>query len=87
MNGCKVCNNPVLDTKDRRLLVSKTIAYIKRCSIDLVCQLQTTDVHEDDLFSEGYLCRDCYLTVDKYLKLKDKLDLQNKELTDVLSVS
>ena len=50
--------------------------------------MQTTDVNENDLFSEECLCRDCYLTVDKYLKLKDKLDLhQYKELTDVLSAS
>ena len=41
----------------------------------------------NDLFSEGYLCRDCYLTVDKYLKLINKLDLQHKELTIMLSAS
>lgn len=88
MNQCKVCTNPVLDTKSRRLLASETLTHIKQCLVNLVCQASNINADEASaLFSEGYVCRGCMLSVSKYINLSDSLDIKSKELIDVLSKS
>ena len=85
MNRCKLCDAPVLESRNRRQLASTTS---QRCRAVLMgLAIETTKTKESGReYESGYLCPRCFDSIKKYLALHDKLDSIRKDLKSKISL-
>ena len=71
MNRYKLCDAPVLESRNRRQLASTTS---QRCRAVLMgLAIETTKTKESGReYESGYLCPRCFDSIKKYLALQDK---------------
>ena len=86
MQRCKACGSPVPNPKERRLLES-TSSYSVRNGLLQLSKKAEEDINSsicDDHFSHGYVCKKCFILVEKYVSLTSKLIELEKTITSNL---
>ena len=69
MHRCKACFSLVPNPKVRRLLESPTSSSVRECFSELAVSLEKEASH----FHHGYVCRNCFLLVEKKIRLSKEL--------------
>ena len=75
MHHCKTCGSPVCDSRERRLLDTPTSASVRQELNNFVGTLgESFSRFNDEHFSDGYLCKKCFMLVVKRNRIKSELD-------------
>ena len=79
MNRCKLCDAPVLESRNRRQLASKTSQRCRAVLMDLAIETTKKKGNLGESMNQG-TCVQCFESIKKYLALQDKLDSIRRDL-------
>ena len=76
MHRCKACGSPVCDSKERRVLDKSTSESVRLSLCDFTKDHLGDDSvsFSDERFSDGYLCKKCFMLVQKRSRLRRELE-------------
>ena len=75
MNHCKACGSPVCNPRERRLLGNPTSLCVRKDLCDFTVGVGGNLArYGEDHFSNGYLCKTCYMLVLKRSRLRSELE-------------
>ena len=84
MQRCKVCGSPVPNHKERRLLEGTSSSSVRNGLLQLSKKVELKASICDDHFSHGYICKKCFILVEKCVSLTNKLIELEKTITSNL---
>ena len=70
MNRCKMCGSAVLEAKNRRILESASSKICRDGIVALGYGITVDHISFEHEFSSGYVCRKCFVAIEKYQALK-----------------
>ena len=82
MNRCKLCDAPVLESRNRRQYASTYNIATLQSGFN---GFSDRDNNKKGEYDSGYLCPRCFDLIKKYLALQDKLDSIRKDLKSKIS--
>ena len=87
MFRCKACSAEVLQVKERRSLESRTSDKVRETLEQFFCIRGCTESEAKQHCSVGYVCKKCFLQVDRYNRLQNDVKEVQKALHDKISVA
>ena len=73
MYRCKLCSDPVFDSRGRRQLASPSSACCTAILVDLASEIGTAKNEATKEYTCGFLCKKCFNSIGKYAKQKDEV--------------
>lgn len=75
MHHCKACRSSVCNPRERRLLEKSTSSLVRQDLRNLTIKLSGNLARfGEDHFSSGYLCKKCFMLVQKRIHLRSELE-------------